>query len=202
MPQLLDYELKIGKTINTTIIEQNWDMIGRLTVSLLSKHCSASTLIKRLGSYEQQHPILQALKELDKILKTEYLLQYMDDVSLRQVIQKQLNKGENANKFARAVSWGNSGELKFASKSEQLLADVCRRLIQNTIIAWNYLYMSNEVLKGKPIERKTLIKAIEESSPVRWQHINLHGTFDFSKEALHNALDFDIEELINLDWRD
>lgn len=62
--------------------------------------------------------------------------------------------------------------------------------------------MSNEVLKAKPNERKTLIKAIEASSPVRWQHINLHGTFDFSKEALHNALDFDIEELINLDWRE
>lgn len=202
LPQLPDYELKLGKTINTSIIEQNWDMVCRLMVSLLSKHCSASTLIKRLGSYEQQHPILQALKEVDKILKTEYLLQYMDDVGLRQVIQKQLNKGENANKFARAVSWGNSGEIKFASKSEQLLADVCRRLIQNTIIAWNYLYMSNEVLKAKPTERKTLIKAIEESSPVRWQHINLHGTFDFSKEALHNALDFDMEELINLDWKE
>jgi TnpA family transposase len=202
LPKLIDYELKLGKTINSSIIEQNWDMVCRLMVTALSKHCSASTLIKRLGSYEQQHPVLQALKELDKVLKTEYLLQYMDDVSLRQVIQKQLNKGENANKFARAVSWGNSGEVKFASKSEQLLADVCRRLIQNTIIAWNYLYMSNEVLKATPSERKQLIKAIEESSPVRWQHINLHGTFDFSKEALHNALDFDIEVLINFDWKD
>lgn len=201
MPKLLDYELKTGKTINTSIIENNWNMIGRLMVSLLSKHCSASTLIKRLGSYEQQHPVLQALKELDKILKTEYLLQYMDDVTLRQIIQKQLNKGENANKFARAVSWGNSGEIKFASKAEQLLADVCRRLLQNVIIAWNYLYMSNEVFKANPSERKQLIKAIEESSPIRWQHINLHGTFDFSKEALHNALDFDIEELINFDWK-
>lgn len=201
-PQLLDYELKLGKTINTTVIMQNWDMICRLMVSLLSKHCSASTLLKRLGSYEQQHPVIQALKELDKILKTEYLLQYMDDVSLRQIIQKQLNKGENANKFARAISWGNSGEIKFTSKAEQLLVDVCRRLIQNTIIAWNYLYMSNEVLKANPIERKNLIKAIEESSPVRWQHINLHGTFDFSNEALYNALEFDIEKLINFDWKD
>ncbi|MEA5259161.1 Tn3 family transposase [Arcicella aquatica] len=105
-------------------------------------------------------------------------------------------------KFARAVSWGDSGEIKFATKTEQLLADVCRRLIQNTIIAWNYLYMSNEVLKANSKERKTLIKAIEESSPIRWKHINLHGTFDFSKEALHNALDFNIEELINFDWKD
>jgi TnpA family transposase len=202
LPKLLEYELKVGKTVNTARIAENWDMVCRVMVSLLSKHCSASTLIKRLGSYEQQHPVLQALKELDKILKTEYLLNYMDDVELRQIIHKQLNKGENANKFARAVSWGNSGEIKYASKSQQLLTDVCRRLIQNAIIAWNYLYMSNEILKANPAERKQLIKDIEESSPVRWKHVNLHGTFDFSKEALKNALDFDIEELINFDWKE
>lgn len=201
-PKLLAYELKVGKTINTARIAEHWDMVCRVMVSLLSKHCSASTLIKRLGAYEQQHQVLQALKELDKILKTEYLLNYMDDVELRQIIQKQLNKGENANKFARAVSWGNSGEIKYASKSQQLLTDVCRRLIQNAIIAWNYLYMSNEVLKASPVERKQLITNIQESSPVRWKHINLHGTFDFSKEALENALDFDIEELINFDWKE
>lgn len=62
--------------------------------------------------------------------------------------------------------------------------------------------MSNVVLKANPSERKQLIRAIEESSPVRWQHINLHGTFDFSKDALNDALDFDIEELMNFDWKD
>ena len=45
-------------------------------------------------------------------------------------------------------------------------------------------------------------KAPSKSSPVRWKHINLHGTFDFSKQALENALDFDIEEWMNIDWKD
>jgi TnpA family transposase len=201
IPQLLDYELKVGKTINTAVIENNWDMVCRMMVTLLSKHCSASTLIKRLGSYEQQHPVLQALKELDKILKTQFLLEFMDDVTLRQIVQKQLNKGENANKFSSAVNWGNNGEIKFASKTEQLLADVCRRLIQNVIIAWNYLFMSNAVLKANSKDRIVLIKTIQESSPVHWQHINLHGTFDFTNEALADALDFDVDELTNFDWK-
>lgn len=201
IPQLLDYELKVGKTINTAVIENNWDMVCRMMVTLLSKHCSASTLIKRLGSYEQQHPVLQALKELDKILKTQFLLEFMDDVTLRQIVQKQLNKGENANKFSSAVNWGNNGEIKFASKTEQLLADVCRRLIQNVIIAWNYLFMSNAVLKANSKDQIVLIKTIQESSPVHWQHINLHGTFDFTNEALADALDFDVDELTNFDWK-
>jgi hypothetical protein len=43
---------------------------------------------------------------------------------------------------------------------------------------------------------------IQESSPVQWEHINLHGTFDFSKEALKGFLDFDIEELMNFNWNE
>ena len=34
--------------------------------------------------------------------------------------------------------------------------------------------------------------AIARMSPVSWQHINLHGEFDFSYEALTDALRFDL----------
>lgn len=202
VPKLIDYDLKVGKSIDTSVIENNWDMLCRMMITILTKHCSATTLIKRLGSYSQHHPVYQALKELDKIVKTIALLNYMDDETVRQIVQKQLNKGENANKFARAVFYGNSGEIRFASREEQLLSDACKRLIQNIIIAWNYLYLTDLVLKSPAQERKKLIQIIQESSPVQWEHINLHGTFDFSKEALNNALDFDIEELMNFDWNE
>lgn len=200
VPKLIDYDLKVGKCIDTSVIENNWDMVCRMMVTILTKHCPATTLIKRLGSYSQHHPVYQALKELDKITKSINLLIYMDDETLRQIVQKQLNKGENINKFGRAVFYGNSGEVRFASREEQLLADACKRLIQNVIIAWNYLYLTDLVLKSSVQERKKLIQAIGESSPVQWEHINLHGTFDFSKEALKGFLDFDMEELANFDW--
>ena len=42
--------------------------------------------------------------------------------------------------------------------------------------------------------------AIAASSPVSWQHINLHGEFDFLDEALTDALRFDIEALFAFNW--
>ena len=42
--------------------------------------------------------------------KTQFLLNHIDDVSLRQQIEKQLNKVERANKFSKAVFFGNNGE--------------------------------------------------------------------------------------------
>ena len=37
--------------------------------------------------------------------------------------------------------------------------------------------------------------AIAASSPVSWQHINLHGEFDFSDEAVKDSLRSDVEAL-------
>jgi len=42
--------------------------------------------------------------------------------------------------------------------------------------------------------------AIAASSPVSWQHINLHGEFDFSDEALKDSLRFDMEALFAFNW--
>lgn len=202
IPHLNDYNLKCEKTINTSIIENNWDEICQFMTTIFSRHCSASTLLKRLSSYTQQHPVFQALKEFNKIIKTLNMLEYLDSEELRKLIPGQLNKGENSNKFARAVSYENGGEIKFASKEEQLLSDACRRLIQNIIIAWNYLYLSDLVFKASPEEREKIIKAIKESSPVHWMHVNLSGSFDFSTAALKDSLEFDIEKLFNFDWKE
>ena len=37
-------------------------------------------------------------------------------------------------------------------------------------------------------------------SPVSWQHINLQGEFDFSDEALTEALQFDLGALLTVEW--
>jgi hypothetical protein len=63
------------------------------------------------------------------------------------------------------------------------------------------LYLSDCIIKAPSDERINIIKTIEESSPVHWAHINLHGTFDFSNEALKDSLDFNIEEMFNFNWK-
>ena len=42
--------------------------------------------------------------------------------------------------------------------------------------------------------------AIAASSPVSWQHINLHGEFDFSDESLKDSLRFDLDALFAFRW--
>ena len=67
------------------------------------KEATASQLFKRLSSYAKHHPLYRALKEFGRIIKSVFILKYYDDLSLRQRIEKQLNRIELSNKFAKAV---------------------------------------------------------------------------------------------------
>ncbi len=104
-----------------------------------------SQLFKRLNSYSKQHPLYKALKEFGKIVKTIFILRYIDDVEFRQAIEKQLNKIESSNKFSKAVALGNSQKFAYGEKVEQEIAEGCRRLIKNAIVCWNYMYLSQKI---------------------------------------------------------
>jgi TnpA family transposase len=108
--------------------------VGYFRATIKLKETTASQLFRRLNSYSKQHPLYQALKEFGKIPKSDFILRFIDDVELRQAIEKQLNKSESANKFSKAISFGNNHDFLYGEKVEQEIAEGCRRLIKNAII--------------------------------------------------------------------
>ena len=180
--QELGYQVLPKRKINIEIIEENWDNILRFILTIKSRRTTASQLLKRLTSYSKHHKLFTAIKEFGKIIKTDFLLTYIDDVGLRQRIEKQLNKVESANRFSKAVFFGNNAEFIFATQEEHNIANNCKRLIQNAVILWNYLYIDKKLQEAKSQSQKDeIIEAIKNSSIVHWSHINFYGTYDFTK---------------------
>lgn len=200
VPDLTAYGLRPVSWLNLELLETYWDTLLRLVVSLKRKHVTASTLLRRLNSYSHQHPVYLALRELGRAVRTEFLLRYLDDQTLRKRIDEQLDKLESAHQFARAVFYGQNGQLAYAGKEEQQLADACKRLVQNTIICWNCLYLNQYLFQAPAGERQQVAAAIATSSPVSWQHVNLQGEFDFSDDAVQDSLCFDVEALLAFNW--
>ena len=160
---------------------------------------AASQLFKRLNSYSKQHTLYRALKEFGKIPKSLFILDYVDNSVLRQSIEKQLNKIESAQKFSKAVSFEHNQEFIHSDKEEQEIAESCRRLIKNAIICWNYLYLSQKLSETDSEERKTEIRnAVRDGSVVTWQHVNLHGEYDFSDEKLQDSIGLDLTKIEGL----
>lgn len=180
---------KPHKNINELLIETEWDEILRFVATIKLKVTTASQLFRRLNSYSKQHPLYKALKEFGKIIKTLFILQYCDDVEFRQAIEKQLNKVENSNKLAKAISLGNDHAFLQGDKEGQNIAEGCRRLIKNALMCWNSLYLS-KVLEDEKDETKKheIVESIEKDSLMRWAHFNLGGEYDFSSEKMTDSV--------------
>ena len=179
-----NYRLLPSRRINRKLIEDNWDDIMRFMASVKLGHTSASQLFKRLNSYSKDHPLYKALKEFGRILKSLHILAYYDDLDFRQKIQKQLNRVELSNKFSDAVFWDRGQQFHVATKEEQEQYTLCKVIIQNAIIFWNYLFLSDRLMKARnPQDKEDMIDSIMKGSVLTWTHINFTGEYDFTKPA-------------------
>ena len=193
------YKINSDRKLNINLIKNNWDDILRFIATIKQKNVTASQLFKRLSSYSKQHLLYRALKEFGRLIKTIFILRYVDDPKLRQMIEKQLNKMENGNKFNKAVAHGNNQKMRDPLKEDQLISDGCRRLIENSIICWNYLYVSQLIYNTtNESNKKEIIKSIKNGSIVTWQHVNMIGEYDFNKKIIDSFMKFDVDQLLEM----
>lgn len=133
--------------------------------------------------------------EYDNIIRSLYLLDYVDSPSLRRNVQQALNRGENYHQLRRAVSYANFGKLRFRTEYEQQLWNECSRLITNCIIYYNATILSNLLSHKEKTGDNQGTDLLKQISPIAWQHINLHGRYEFSKGPEHISIDDIIHEL-------
>lgn len=192
------YQILPSRTIQQKLISKHWEDILRFMVTIKLKHVSASQLFKRLSSYARSNPLYKAIKEFGRIIKSLFILTYIDDMRLRQSIEKQLNRIELSNKFSNAVFYASNSEFKQASPDEQKISVACKVMIQNCIVLWNYLYLSQLLANYNcNDERLEMLGLIKEGSVMSWGHVNLHGEFDFRHHAANDS-PFDMGKILSL----
>jgi TnpA family transposase len=174
------YLIKPARKTFDALIVKEWPNIQRILASLAQKDVTQATVVRKLSSYARQNQTKKGLWELDNILRSIYILDFIDDPGLRQSVQKALNRGEAYHRMRRAISYVNSGKFRVKTEAEQQIWDECSRLITNAIIYYNTLLLSRvyeQKLAGGDLEA---IKVLKSTSPVAWRDVNLIGNFDFT----------------------
>lgn len=175
--------------INTKIIQENYDDVLRLAHSIREGKVSGSLIMGKLGSYARQNSLATALREMGRIEKTIFILDYISSESMRRRIQRGLNKGEAMNALARALFFGKRGELRERALQDQLQRASALNILINAISVWNTVYLTEatKLLKQKGSLQENLLNHI---SPLGWEHINFLGeyTFDQKRNASLNSL--------------
>jgi len=111
-----DWLLRPIRKINKKLIIEEWENIQRIVVSLALKTTTQSIVIGKLSSYARKNRTKRALWEYDNIIRSLYLLDYIDSLSLRRNVQHALNQGESYHKLHKAVSYANFGRLRFKQR--------------------------------------------------------------------------------------
>lgn len=86
--------------------------------------------------------MLEALTEYNRMVKASYLLNYTDDASLRNYVQRALNRGESYHQLRRAISNVNGDQFRGSSDEEIELWNECACLVTNAIIYFNSSILS------------------------------------------------------------
>ena len=121
---------------------EEWEGIQRIMVSLALKTTTQSIIVGKLGAYTRKNKTRRALWEYDNIIKSLYLIDYIDSPPLRRNVQRALNRGESYHQLRRAVAYANFGKLRFKTAYEQQIWEECSRLITNCIIFYNATILS------------------------------------------------------------
>lgn len=169
----------IGGTLNLKHVQAHWDEILRLATSIRQGTVTASLILRKLGSYPRQNGLAVALRELGRIERTLFTLDWLQNVELRRRIQAGLNKGEAKNALARAVFFNRLGELRDRSFENQRYRASGLNLILAAITLWNTVYLERAVqalkASGQPVDDSLL----SHLSPLGWEHILLTGDYSW-----------------------
>ncbi len=138
----------------TKKIRENWDDLLRLTSSVRNGTVTASLILKKLASYPRQNSLSVTLREIGRIERTLYTLEWLQSPELRRRVQIGLNKGEAKHALARAVFFNRLGEIRDRSYEDQLHRASGLQLLISAIVLWNTVYISCAVdaLRAKGVE--------------------------------------------------
>jgi len=138
------------------------------------------TLVRKLSGYKHNHPLLKALTEYNRLLKAQYLLNYIDDASLRNHVQRALNRGEAYHQLRRAISNVNGDRFRGNSDEEIQIWNESARLVANAIIYFNSKVLSNLLDSFEDQGNERYQQTVKQASPVAWENINFRGTYTFA----------------------
>jgi TnpA family transposase len=175
----------------------DWDLIAchlpdmlQVAQSIRAGRISPSTILRKLGTASRKNKLYFAFRELGRVVRTTFLLEYIGDEELRRIIQAAQNKCEGFNQFAQWVYFG-ADTITENVRDNQLKIIKYNHLIANLVIFHN-CYSITQALKELEAEGMKLTpELIAGFSPYRTSHLNRFGLFEL-KERYPLPVDYGI----------
>ncbi|MGH9821978.1 MAG: Tn3 family transposase [Blastocatellia bacterium] len=163
--------------VDWRLIETHWQDMMQVVLSIKAGKISSVTLLRKLGHESRKNRLYQAFRELGRVVRTVFLLQYLSDPSLRKQITAMTNKVESYNGFAGWLFFGGEGIIAENDPDEQEKIIKYNDLVANAVVFQNVIDISRILCdligEGYPLKRVD----VEALSPYLTRHVKRFGDY-------------------------
>jgi TnpA family transposase len=186
-----------GDAINWWLIATHWQDLLRVVCSIRAGTVLPSTLLRKLGHYSRKNRLYQAFRELGRVVRTVFLLQYLSDMTLRTQSTAATNNVAAYNGLTKFLFFGGEGVIAENDPEEQEQRITYTDVVANAVILQNVADMtrvlSELAREGRPASRE----AMAGLSPYLTRHLKRFGDYvldlDTPSTPLEDALAIALE---------
>ena len=135
-----------------------------------------------LHAYPRQNVLTRALQEYGRLIKTLFILRYLESEDYRRQINAQLNKGESLHALREFLFVADKGVIRRKQEEAQTNQAMCLNLITNAVVVWNTVYMQAVLDSLRAGGRSIEEDDVAHLSPARFEHVNPYGKYVFPLE--------------------
>lgn len=171
--------------IDWKLIETMLPDMLRVALSVKAGRITPSAILRRLATYSRKNKLYFAFRELGRVIRTKFLLQYISEIDVRRMISVATNKSERFNQFADFLLFGGKGMIAENVRDEQRKVIKYNHLVANLVILHTLVTMSDALQAMAQDGHKIDSAILACFSPYLTEHLNRFGEYELrhSQEA-------------------
>ncbi|MDQ3830505.1 MAG: transposase [Candidatus Tectomicrobia bacterium] len=165
-------------TVDWTLIETHVPDMLRVAISISQGKVRSSTILRKLGTESRKNKLYVAFRELGRVVRTMFLLRFMNDDELRRTINAATNIAEAWNGLIQWVAFGSEGVVRQNNREEQRKIIRYNHLVANLVVFHNVVSMTRVLQDLVDEGYRVAPEIIARLSPYKTEHINRFGHYE------------------------
>ncbi len=171
----------VSGKIREDLIASNWPDIIRIAATMMAGSIAPSQILRKLASYPRQNDLAVALREVGRVERTLFMLDWVLNADMQRRVQIGLNKGEAHHALKNALRIGRQGEIRDRTTEGQHYRMAALNLLATMVIYWNTARLGEAVVQRQEAGLPVQPDLLAHTSPLGWAHILLTGEYKWPK---------------------
>lgn len=142
--------------VDWALIKSHWKDLMQIAISMEAGHVASPVILRKLSNNSRSNRVYAAARELGRVMRTIYLLRWINSKEMRQEVTGQTNKIEQYHAFTKWLDFGGGvwendpNEQQKALRNKDIVASAV--MLHNTVDTM--MVIENLIARGYPVKEE------------------------------------------------